>query len=273
MKQTIKKSSYIYQIISMQFSDESFMLACLRIAKYDIRKAIERNENYFLLTKKFPEYVSLKPEDVTKSLELLDAGVVVPLKMRDSQGRQIIVTSLRKLDTTKYSGADLHRLISMISIMLQCDEITTLAGFVQIVDGTELHFRHLPSIKDIQYASKCANNASVLRVKKIIFFNFPSFASSSIKLATSFLSKKMSQCVEVIDNVKQFENVVEPKTILLEDFGGSQKLEDSIKFAKERWYSDEIQETVRKCRLNNVKWDKVPQKQGWFGWLTNNMSS
>lgn len=243
------------------------MTLCLRASKYDIKKSNLRHENFYLLRKSFLKYVDFTDELVESSYRMLDDAVVLPLNKRDSKGRTIIITTFAKRDVKKYSSADMYRLLSCIGTVLNEEEESQLAGFVQIFDGTGLEFRHVPSIADLQFLSQISQNASMIRVKKVILFNIPSFAAATIRLARSMLSKKIASRFVVIDKVEDFSEHLRPQSILPDNLGGDQPLSDVVDAAKKLMNREKSRKLIRHIRDVEVEWENVPRKS-WLRWLS-----
>lgn len=243
------------------------MTLCLRASKYDIKKTNERNENFYLLRKSFLKYVDFSDELVENAYRMLDDAVVLPLNKRDNKGRAIIITTFARRDVKVYSSADMYRLLSCVGAVLNEEEESQLAGFVQIFDGTGLEFRHVPSIADLQFLSQISQNASMIRVKKVILFNIPSFASATIRLARSMLSKKIASRFVVIDKVEDFREHLRPMSILPDSLGGEQPLAHVIDAAKKLMNREKSRDTINKIKEVEVEWDRVPRKS-WLRWLS-----
>lgn len=244
-------------------ADEPLLVAYLRNTKYDIEKAVKKIETYQLMEKSYSEYVRFHPALLDKSLEIIREGCVYPLIERDSMGRRVIVIALGKRDTQVYSGADIFRTCTLITILLQDDEITSLAGVIYIFDFIGIGHQHLPSIRDMQYLVKGANMC-IARVKQIVCYNFPYFMSKPVKIMISCLSKKIQERVVIAEKVEQIS--IQPKSILPENLGGHQKLEDLVRGASELCQTEKSLQTIKFIQLECVNWDKVPRKS-WLGFL------
>lgn len=227
----------------------------------------ERNDNFFLLRKSFPKYVDFSDEAVQQCYGMLDDAVVLPLLKRDHKGRAIMYLSFGKRDTKKYTSADMFRLLSCVGAVMNEEEETQLAGFVQIFDGTGLEFSHVPSITDLQFLSQISQNASMIRVKKIILFNFPAFASATIRLGQSMASKKISSRIAVVDKKEKIAEHLRPHSILPDILGGDQPLEKVIEEAKKYMNCEKNRRIMKMLDDVEVEWSKVPRKS-WIRWLS-----
>jgi len=248
-------------------ADEVGLNMALRATKYDLKKVMERNDNFFLLRKSFPKYVDFSDEAVLKCFGMLDDAVVLPLLKHDHKGRSIMYMSFGRRDTKKYTSADMYRLLSCVGSVMNEEEESQLAGFVQIFDGTGVDFGHVPSLTDLQFLSQISQNASMIRVKKIILFNFPAFASTTIRLAQSMMSKKIASRFAVIDKKEKFADHIRPHSILPDILGGDQPIERVIEDAKRYMCSERSRQVMRWHANVKVEWDKVPRKS-WIRWLS-----
>lgn len=198
------------------------------------------------------------------SYKMLAEGIVLPLESRDSLGRKIVLVDLGKRDVTIHSFADLIRtMMTVTSMMLQDDEITSLTGVVYIFDGSCLGLQHVPSVKDLQFLVKSAH-VGIIRIKKIVMFKFPRFMTAPVKIMKSFQSKKMRERVELVDDVENVCSMIQPKSILPKHFGGDQDMESLIESAKETWNSEFCQERAKVFKNVHINWENVPKK-GWLG--------
>lgn len=72
------------------FIDDVYLLQFLRAKKYNMSRAFETVENYYLSRKTCPELMRFDDACVNKSLDLRRTGCVYPLSGRDQEGRKII---------------------------------------------------------------------------------------------------------------------------------------------------------------------------------------
>lgn len=187
-----------------------------------------------------------------KSLQLLSQGCILPLTHKDEHGRQVILVDIGKRDPKISSFADMVRTFGQIIAMIQDDEITSLAGFVFIIDGSNVSFQHLPSIRDLVFLANSVNCTPILRIKKIILYKFP-FILTPVKISLALQSKKMKKRVEFADNEKKLHEILQPAKILPQHLGGEEKLNKLIELAEETWTSKkscELAEVLRKRHLN-----------------------
>lgn len=261
------KSKLNSSLPRVRVADDIGLSMALRATKYDLKKVMERNDNFFLLRKSFPKYVDFSDEAVMKCYGMLDDAVVLPLLKRDNKGRAIMYMSFGKRDSKKYTSADMYRLLSCVGSVMSEAEETQLAGFVQIFDGTGVDFSHVPSLTDLQFLSQISQNASMIRVKKIILYNFPAFASTTIRMAQSMMSKKIASRFAVIDKKEKFADHVRPQSILPDILGGDQPLEKVVEDAKKYMYSENSRRVMRMHDIVEVEWHKVPRKR-WIRWLS-----
>lgn len=245
-------------------SEEDLLLACLRNTKYDVQKAVKKIEKNALLTKDYWEYLSWKEQYVNISRKLIDEGIIVTLPNRDSMGRKVIIINLSKRDPEVFSYSDLLRTITLNTILLQDDEITSLTGFVFIFDGSGLSLQHMISMKDLQYLVK-TSDVAIARIKKTVLHKFPYFMNAGVKFAQSIQSQKMRERIETTNSIENIHRIVKPKSILPESFGGEAKIEDLINSGKQLWSSEKSQRITKYLRENYVDFEKVPKK-GWFGY-------
>lgn len=243
--------------------DVPFAIACLRSVKYDVQKAVRKLETFCLMSRDFNEYLSWQSEYMAVCYEMMSDGCVVPLKDRDSMGRKDILVDLGKRDPKVYSFADLLRTIStVLTVIVQDDEITSLTGVVLICDGSNLTFQHIPSIKDIQFLVK-SSNISVTRIKRMIMYKFPSFMTAPLKIMKSIQSEKMRQRVQIAETIEDIHRIVQPKSMLPTLLNGRQNMEILIKDAQIVWNSRSCRELAEFLKTVQVDWDKAPKK----GWL------
>lgn len=238
----------------------------LRASKFDLNTCMQRIERFYLLKNNYFDYVDMREESVKRSMMLLNDGVVLPLKLKDNEGRTIIIVSLGKRDTKSFTSAEMIRLLIMAAAAHVEEETAQLAGFVYIIDCTGIEFRQCLSYYDLKFLSEVSQKAAMMRVKKIILFNLPAIASASFKIAESFFSKKMSERILNIDNAHELADHIKPQTILPECLGGEQRIESLISSAKEMMNSDKSKWVFEQIEGTQIDLKNIP-KTRWFGWL------
>lgn len=204
-----------------------------------------------------------KEESLETTRKIIDAGIIAILPERDQHGRKVVVINLAKRNTSVFSYADLLRTIFHCSNVLQDDTVTSLTGFVYIFNGSGISLQHIPSIKDLQFLSKTSELA-IARIKTIILYKFPFFMSATVKFIRSIQSEKIRKRTQVAGNVEDIYAVVQPKSILPENFGGELTEENRKILNAELWSSEKAKSVVKFNRESYVDFDKVPKK-GWFG--------
>lgn len=231
-------------------------MAVLRNAKFDVKKAVKKLENYLHASHQLDRYFAWHDDLMTISYQMLCEGIVVLLKKKDALGRTVIIVELAKRDTNKYAVSDLIRTVFLISnIVISIDSDASLAGFVFVWNGAGTGLRHVPSLRELHCMAKCSGVA-VISIKKNVMFKCQAFLAASVKVVKSFLSAKMKERFDVIDDNESLYDILQTKAILPQNYGGDESTEDLFEAVRFKWNSVDGQQVAEEMRKFQIDYDK-----------------
>lgn len=130
-------------------------------------------------------------------------------------------------------------------------------------DGTNVEFRHMFSISDIQFFGQISQKATLARVKKILFWNNPILGPMMQKVVNSLLSEKLCNRFVFANVLDDFKDHIKPISILPEYLGGSESMDNLIKFSKDSLTCGRGRSVFKHYENVEIEWRNVPKK-GWF---------
>lgn len=138
-------------------TDAVFLLRFLRTKKFSVPAACEMLQRYLTIRQLYPQWFQkLDIED--KALEeIIDMGYLVPLPMRDENGRQLILSCGGKFDTHRFTSAQMARVHSLVCESLLDDEESQVAGYSHVNDesGMSMSLISLWTLSDIKNMLGC----------------------------------------------------------------------------------------------------------------------
>lgn len=153
-------------------TDAVFLLRFLRTKKFSVPAACEMLQRYLTIRQLYPQWFQkLDIED--KALEeIIDMGYLVPLPMRDENGRQLILSCAGKFDTYRFTSAQMARAHSLVCESLLDDEESQVAGYSHVNDesGMSMSLISLWTLSDIKNMLGCIQVWVIF--KKYSFFHF-----------------------------------------------------------------------------------------------------
>ncbi|XP_065196878.1 clavesin-1-like [Sycon ciliatum] len=199
----------------------------LRVAKLDVGKAHSRLVAYDKFRKEHSDmFENLTAEEI---LPVLEAGVLLVLKERDTEGRRIFIFNYSRWDTSKISLPDIQRAFLFLMEVLSLDEETQVGGMYFLQNLADYSFTH-----SYQFTPALLRRALVgvqtfpVRLGGGTFVNEPFYYSVLWKLCKPFMSEKLRDRTHFCgSNVAAIHEHVNPDA-LPEYFGGKANEEDII---------------------------------------------
>ena len=116
--------------------DDSTLVAYLRVAKYDVPKALKRLWAYNKHLENNPDLANLGL-CVDEFIKVYESGIIVVPEERDLLGRRVVIFNYDPWDTSKVSLAEIQRAITWLLAVLREDQDTQVYGFniVQNLSG------------------------------------------------------------------------------------------------------------------------------------------
>lgn len=237
------------------FLDDVYLLQFLRAKKYNMSRAFETVENYYLSRRTCPEITKFNDKLMGKALDLCKSGYAYPLSGRDQEGRKIILIQSGRLDIEAFEEADIARALHLIGAIILEEEETQISGFSIICDLANIKFNQIGSQKFFQDSMRLLENSCPIRIQRFYIVNVPPLGTFLFQLFRSLLSQKLQERVLVLKNHSELKTHIDyailPKHmdgIILEN----EIIEDFLKL------QDKHFENVRKTLDFEVDWSLVP---------------
>lgn len=160
---------------------------------------------------------------------LVESGCILVLKDRDAWGRRVLITRPQHFDFSKYATTEAFRYGATILDHLQDEEITQVAGFVYIIDGsyTSPKFLSLMPLDELKIVFRSFQETCPLRLKHIFLINFNPLFVTIAEILTKLLSEKLRSRITFIKSVDEINKYIDPK-ILPKEYGGDVEVADII---------------------------------------------
>ncbi|XP_033341692.1 retinol-binding protein pinta [Megalopta genalis] len=238
-------------------TDDFFLLRFLRASKFNMEKAKSKLQNYCKQRDTLPEWYSNRNPFLPELQELLDLGVLLPLRKLDSEGRMVVIVRAAVHKPSRHKMADMLKASLMtLDLALSDHESTTVHGITAILDIGGITYEHAlqlpPSmIRNLVHAWQ---GCYPVRIYSLDFINAPRFINVMLNVFRSFMNAKLKKRVHVHmkDRLKLHKTL--PTDILPEEYGGSDgTLRDLIDYWKHEveehraWFVEE-----EKYRLTSI---------------------
>ncbi|XP_055944429.1 retinaldehyde-binding protein 1-like [Argiope bruennichi] len=200
--------------------DESFLLAFLRVAKFDTTKALCRIKNFYQHQEKLVDGFKKISMSYHKARSLKHI-FVSPYRLKNNS---LLVMASGGIDYSVYSFEERFYLESLaISLFLE-NQVSQMCGFNLIIDYSGFNFRGLREHTPwkLKWFLDSALNKLPIRFKSFHVVNAPSLFSSLYSMGYPFLPKKIQERVFIHpnDNWKSLHAHF-PADILPEKYGGN----------------------------------------------------
>ncbi|KYN05829.1 Alpha-tocopherol transfer protein [Cyphomyrmex costatus] len=209
-------------------------------------------QNFYKLQSDLPEWFTNRDPFQPELQELINMGLVLPLRKLDSRGRLVIIVR------TTLHNPRIHKLSDIIKIGLMMIELAmknralassaSVYGWSLVNDAINPTIHHVfqfgPSVlKKIVHAWQ---NCYPMRLQLMSVINAPMFIDISIKIFKSFMSEKLKQRLHVYPHMLQscFKDI--PTNILPVEYGGS---DGTIQELTDYW--KKLLEENRDCFISN----------------------
>ncbi|XP_036143140.1 retinol-binding protein pinta isoform X2 [Monomorium pharaonis] len=128
--------------------NDFLILRFLRVGKFDLEKTKSRIENYYKQRSKLPEWYKNKNPFQPELQELLDLGIMLPLRKPDSQGRLVLIFR------ATLHNPSIHKMpfIAKINILameaaIQHYPLSSVYGCSMLIDTSNPTIRHIIQFK------------------------------------------------------------------------------------------------------------------------------
>ncbi|CAH1797074.1 unnamed protein product [Owenia fusiformis] len=214
--------------------DDGFLLRFLRVGKFIQLRAQELIDNYWSARSADPQWFTMDPQE-SKMQELLDLGIFVGLKGRDSIGRRIYTTNYGQYDPDTCSVDDIMKFSIMIMEHMTSDEYMQIHGCVVIEDAAGLGMKHVKVwTKDVMSKMmKVFQDGYPMRLKEIHYINLGPVFNTIFELFKYFMKEKMRNRIKLHWNDDSLQKMVSKKILPTEYGGEAGPIREHIKAFKE----------------------------------------
>jgi len=203
-------------------TDDVFLLKFLRNCKFSIERAKEKIDNYYTMKTAIPEWYSGTDINDPMLLDVLRAGVFVPIGY-DHLGRRIIIGRVGNLDPSKYKIDLVFKVNQMISEYILLDEQTQICGTVFISDMHGMSASHAAQFTPT-VAKKAMTNyqdAMPIRMKGAHYYNTPAIFDVIFPMVKAFMKSKMLQRINLHGSKLESLHAQIPHKYLPTEYGGT----------------------------------------------------
>ncbi|XP_052860318.1 retinaldehyde-binding protein 1-like [Anopheles cruzii] len=229
MREWIAKHPYIRKCRT----DASFLLRFLRFRKYSVPTACEALERYLAMRETFPTWFKNLDCNEPRMRELLEDGVCFRVG-QDSDGRTVILFSVRNMNVDKFDPLDQGRFVALvIEALLEMEEVQ-IGGFRVMVNFTDTVLKHYGvwGVTDMKIFMDAINRSYPIRIREVHGAKLPKFAVSILNLLLTFASPKLKERIICHKTVLEMKSKFDA-SVLPTEFGGEVDLgEINRKFLK-----------------------------------------
>ncbi|XP_076241645.1 retinol-binding protein pinta [Calliopsis andreniformis] len=216
-------------------TDDFFILRFLRACKFNIEKTEKKLENYCRQRSTLSEWYDKRDPFLQEIQELLDLGVLLPLRKPDNEGRMVVIVRAAAHKPSRHKISDMLKAALMtLDLALRDHEPVTIYGISAILDMDGMTYEHvfqLPPhvIKNLVHAWQ---GCYPVRIFSLNFINAPTLMNMVLNIFRSFMSSKLKRRVHVHprNKLKLYGSL--PISILPKEYGG---MDGTVKELSEYW--------------------------------------
>jgi hypothetical protein len=207
-------------------SDDRFLLAFLRTAKYDVPKAMARLGKFTAFWYGNPDLINglcadaVRPYYGDGMMQLLGGS-------KDALGNTVTVLRMGALDPAKFSPIGAMKLsVYMLAAVFDRDDLQLHGGtYVESMEGFSLSASFALSrtmgAKDQQKMMTLATDTFPMRVRDIYLIHQPWYFTLFWKLVSPFLPRKLTKRLHLLGGDLSALHAAVPPAGLPRDFGGT----------------------------------------------------
>ncbi|GJQ85280.1 hypothetical protein Trydic_g23179 [Trypoxylus dichotomus] len=185
-------------------------------------------ETFYTAKTNYPEFFKDR-DPIQYRSQLLEVGLLTPLKLRTPAGYQIIFIKFLNLDPSKFIVADFVKSFDMAA-MLMLHQEGTAAGHIILADLKGLTFGHVTRLTPT-YLMKFffyLQEALPFRLKALIFINIPSFMDKIMAIIKPFVKKELLNNFQLYTDKLDGLYATIPQKCLPKDYGGENGTIDEL---------------------------------------------
>ncbi|XP_011164679.1 retinol-binding protein pinta isoform X2 [Solenopsis invicta] len=227
-------------------ADDFLILRFLRVCKFNLEKTKVRMQNYYKHRSVLPEWYSNKNPFQPELQELLELGIILPLRKPDNQGRLIFIVRGTLQDPRRHKISDLAKLsILMLEAAVKYYPAATVHGYTLFIDIGNLTIRHILQFSTyiLRNAAHTFQNCYPIRYQKVVFLNASSLFEILMRFIRPFMTEKLKSRFYVYSHEHCFEDI--SVNILPIEYGGTN---DTLQELAEYWkeFIEENQDCLTK---------------------------
>ncbi|XP_012522427.1 retinol-binding protein pinta isoform X2 [Monomorium pharaonis] len=203
--------------------DNFLILRFLRVCKFNLEKTKVRIQNYYKQRSDLPEWYTNKNPFRPELQELLDLGILLPLRKPDSQGRLVFILRGTRHDPSIHKIPDLSKAcVLAIEAAIKYYPAASVYGYVVFIDVANPTMGHIFQFQPYVLTNliHAWQRCYPMRYQKIVIFNAPTIFDIVVKILKSFMTEKMKSRFYIYTNALHcFEDI--PANILPVEYGGT----------------------------------------------------
>ncbi|XP_031356525.1 clavesin-2-like [Photinus pyralis] len=214
--------------------DDRFLLRFLRSKKFSLHMTQQMVLKYLNLRKCFSHICSGLDWKDERFLRLLNEGYTFPSPFRDKNGRRVVLTVLKKFNTSLFTSTDMARAHTITYETMMDDEETQVLGFNHVIDiaGASPSIITMWPPNEFATLVKWADQSFPMRHKEINVVHLPSMFKYVYDFAASRVSQKIRDRTKFHDTLADLHKVLDPPT-LPSEYGGIMSTNEMIELWKE----------------------------------------
>jgi len=202
-------------------NDSEFLLRFLHVAKYDLKKALDRLKRYYKAREQYKtDYENMKPSGL---LPLLKQNILGILRVRHEDGSAILFVKISNWNTNKCSPDHLFAVVALSLEKAIEESETQISGLKVVADVSGFTFSHLKvvGIGLLVKFAKLLTGVLPLRITGIHLVNAPSLFNAIYFTLKMLLTPKLRSRYVLHGELESLYKHVS-RECLPSDIGGSQ---------------------------------------------------
>ncbi|XP_071627547.1 retinol-binding protein pinta-like [Temnothorax longispinosus] len=203
--------------------DDFLILRFSRVCKFNLEKTKIRIRNYYKQQSDLPEWYMNRDPFRPELQELLDLGIVLPLRKPDSQGRLVIILRGTRHDPTKHKISDIAKIGMMVTeVAMKYYPAASVYGCASFIDVVNPTIRHILQLRPyiLMNLIHTWQSCYPMRYQTINLFNAPAFFDVIVGILKSFMTEKIKNRFNVYSHTPdRFKDI--PAEILPVEYGGN----------------------------------------------------
>lgn len=216
-------------------ADDAFLVKYLRARKYRVAEAFEMIRNYFRSRLRLREFFDdLSPDTVPYPKLCVENRLILVSKLRDPQGRAVVMMKFGAWNTGICSMTDLIRAAFVTAEWILQDEETQVRGVVGVVDLSGLCASHVVHFSPflIKKLAHVLQDCYPARLKAVYVINDPPLCGILFGMMRPFVKAKLVQrCHFMGHDLGRLHGII-PSDCIPAEFGGTH--EDFDYYSQER---------------------------------------